>query len=162
MRCLRRRRDGALQFSGLLLGAGAELAAEEFDALSGRAGPDDTRSLALRQAEVLLELCAQAVSPTGIATDQRTADQTDRADEKLDLNDDEPEDRLDLDDSDAQDADLDADAQDDDQDDDPGPENSDLEHGPSARPSTARPTPARLMTPPPPVARPVTGGSRPG
>ena len=94
-----------MQFSGLLLGAGAELAAEVFDALSGRAGPDDMRSLALRQAEVLLELCAQAVSPTGIATDQQAADQAAEAGQ-LDLNDDEDEpeggDQLDSDDSDAQ------------------------------------------------------------
>ena len=67
LRAVRRRRDGALAFSGVIHGAAdVELWEEVFDALSGPAGPDDRRPLAARRAETLLDLVAQAASPGGL------------------------------------------------------------------------------------------------
>ena len=64
------RRDGSLCFSGRIHGAGdAEMLRETFDALSARAGADDTRPISERRAEALLELAEQARRAGGIAGD---------------------------------------------------------------------------------------------
>ncbi|WP_433803511.1 DUF222 domain-containing protein [Actinomycetospora sp. CA-084318] len=61
------RRDGSLAFTGHIHGAAdVELLLETLDALSGPAGPDDTRPLAARRADALLDLCAAAHTPTGV------------------------------------------------------------------------------------------------
>ena len=73
-----RRRDGTLVLTGRFHSpADIDLLTETFDALSGRAGPDDHRPLDHRHAETLLELCDHATTG-GIATD--TADTADTAD----------------------------------------------------------------------------------
>ena len=65
-----RRRDGTLAFTGRVHGgADVELLLETFDALSRPAGPDDPRTLPQRRSEALLDLCAQARAPHGIADD---------------------------------------------------------------------------------------------
>lgn len=64
-----RRRDGSLAITARIRGAvESEQIVEVFDALSGPAGPDDPRTLAQRRAETLADLCAQALSPTGLTT----------------------------------------------------------------------------------------------
>ena len=65
-----KRADGTLALKGRFRDKlDAELVLEVLDALSTPAGPDDPRDLAQRRAEAFKELCAQAVTPTGIATD---------------------------------------------------------------------------------------------
>ena len=62
------RRDGSLTLSARIHGAGdAELIREVLDALSTPAGPDDTRRVAERRAEALLDLFGQARTTGGIA-----------------------------------------------------------------------------------------------
>ncbi len=73
-----KRRDGSLALNAHLHGTvETEMILEVLDALSVPAGPDDDRSLARRRAEALKDLFAQAVSPTGIATEQKNADTAD-------------------------------------------------------------------------------------
>ena len=62
---------------------------EVLDALSTPAGPDDTRTLAARRAEALKDLFAQALTPTGIATEEKTGDQAESTDDD-DRHDDQP------------------------------------------------------------------------
>ena len=65
-----KRADGTLALKGRFRDKlDAELVLEVLDALSTPAGPDDPRDLAQRRAEAFKELCAQAVTPTGIAAD---------------------------------------------------------------------------------------------
>lgn len=62
-----RRRDGSLVLKGRFRGrADCQLILSAFDALSGRAGPEDERSLEGRYAAALLELCGLAMEPGGI------------------------------------------------------------------------------------------------
>ncbi len=71
-----RRRDGSLALKGHIRDrADAETMLEVLDALSSPAGPDDRRSLGQRRAEALKDLVAQAVCPTGVATEV-TPDET--------------------------------------------------------------------------------------
>ena len=55
---------------------------EVLDALATPAGPDDTRTLAQRRAEVLKDLFAQALTPTGIATEEKTGDRAESTDDE--------------------------------------------------------------------------------
>ncbi len=67
-----RRSDGSLALKGRFRDrVDIELVLEVLDALSAPAGPDDHRDLARRRAEAFTELCAQALSSTGIAADTR-------------------------------------------------------------------------------------------
>ncbi len=62
-----RRADGSLALRGRFTGrADIELILAAFDALSGRAGAEDDRSLEARYAATLLELCGLAMAPGGI------------------------------------------------------------------------------------------------
>jgi 5-methylcytosine-specific restriction protein A len=73
-----RRRDGSLVLKGQFRGrADCQLILAAFDALSGRAGAEDERSLEARYAATLLELCGLAMAPGGIGA---TAPREDRAD----------------------------------------------------------------------------------
>src|SRR4051794_27178730 len=70
-----KRRDGSLALSARLHGAvEVEMILEVLDVLSTPAGPDDTRTLAQRRAEVLKDLFAQALTPTGLATEDGAGD----------------------------------------------------------------------------------------
>ncbi|MCD2194887.1 HNH endonuclease [Actinomycetospora endophytica] len=61
-----KRKDGTLTFTGRIHGAAdVALLLETVDALSGPAGPDDKRPLAVRRAEALLDLCAHALGCAG-------------------------------------------------------------------------------------------------
>ncbi|HEY2194673.1 MAG TPA: DUF222 domain-containing protein [Actinomycetospora sp.] len=65
-----RRRDGSLVLKGRFRGrADCQLILAAFDALSGRAGAEDDRSLEARYAATLLELCGLALAPGGIGAD---------------------------------------------------------------------------------------------
>jgi hypothetical protein len=78
---LARRRDGSLVLKGRFRGrADIELLCDTFDALSGRAGADDTRDLALRYAETLLDLCATAGGSGGIAAEAGPESEVDPTD----------------------------------------------------------------------------------
>lgn len=95
------RRDGTLAFTGHIHGAAdVELLLETLDALAGPAGPDDTRPLGARRAEVLLDLCAAAHTPAGLIDPD---DPEPRAEPRTDPADDEDPDR---EDPDGEDSDL--------------------------------------------------------
>lgn len=71
-----KRSDGSLALKGRFRDKmDVDLVLEVLDALSTPAGPDDPRDLGQRRAEAFKELCAQAVTPTGIAADAGTDDQ---------------------------------------------------------------------------------------
>ena len=73
-----RRADGSLVLKGRFTGrADIALSMEAFDALSGRAGAEDDRTLEARYAATFLELCGLAMSPGGIGSDVAPEDRAD-------------------------------------------------------------------------------------
>jgi hypothetical protein len=65
------RPDHSVAFTARLHGKiEVEMIREVLDALATPAGPDDTRTLAQRRAEALKDLFAQALTPTGLATEE--------------------------------------------------------------------------------------------
>lgn len=75
-----RRADGSLALRGRFTGrADIQLILAAFDALSGRAGAEDDRSLEARYAATLLELCGLAMAPGGIGANVAPRDRANPA-----------------------------------------------------------------------------------